>query len=268
MSLSRLALRLAAVEALCPSARADGGPYPTSAGKHVYDSRILPIADADGWQNFVAEVEGRPLVTVYTEEQETEPTDGEYPADRELVELVVEIMIAAGATVRVDGPNGEQQDVGSLEAAISSPEHEALLDLIDQQVRDVLDPTSPVCPEPYSRIAWELRHVRSAPWRDAANRLSRQVARTLTFKLRVPQPSAADVAGIPADIAGLPQPLLMVAQAVAAQSPGGQLLRSIAASLRTPGAPTRLADIRVFSNLDRDAAPGATGADLASDARL
>ena len=68
MALARLALRLAAIEALLPSAVAATGPYPTVAGAQVYDSRLDPIADPDAWEAFLTEVEGNPIVIVYTEE--------------------------------------------------------------------------------------------------------------------------------------------------------------------------------------------------------
>ena len=269
MSLSRLALRLAAVEALCPSALAETGPYPTWAGNEVYDSRITPIADASEWQNFVAQIEGKPLLTVYTEEQETEPTEGEYPADKELVHLVVELMIAAQAVVEVEGPDGQPMHIGSLEAPITSPQHEATLDMLEQQIRNMLDPGSAVCPAPYSRVARELHHVKSAPVRDATDRLSRQAARTLTFKMRIaraqPYGSPSDA---PADIAGLPEPLLTVARALEPSSPAGQLVRQIARG--QPPAPilTRLNDVRIFTGLDRGETPTEADADLVSDARL
>ena len=66
MSLSRLALRLAAVEALCPSSLAETGPYPTWAGNEVFDSRITPIADASEWQK-------RPSLRL-DNQQTTDPT--------------------------------------------------------------------------------------------------------------------------------------------------------------------------------------------------
>ncbi len=271
MSLSRLALRLAAVEALCPSALVENGPYPTWAGKQVFDSRITPIPDADGWKRFVEQVEGRPLVTVYTEEQQTDPTEGEYPADREFVDLVVEIMIAAGATVTVEGPDGQPMEVGSIEAAIADPQIEAMLDMIEHQARSLLDPSSQACPLPYSKVAFELHHVRSAPVRDAADRLSRQAARTVTFKVRVRHatPYGSPKAGVPADIANLPEPLLTVAQAITPTSPAGQLIRQIASGQAPAPVLPDLNDIRIFTGLNRGAvAPTTADADLVSDRRF
>lgn len=252
MSLSRLALRLAAVESLCPSALAETGPWPTWAGNRVYDSRIAPITDANDWKNFVASVDGKPMVAIYTEEQETNPTEGEYPADREFVELYAEIMIAASAFVEVDG-----QKIGSIEAPITDAQHEAMLDLLEQQLRNMLDPQSEAATAPYVKVAFELHHVKSVPMRDAVNRQSRQAARTISFKVRVRHAQAFGnpKPGEPADIAGLPEPLKAVALAVTPSSPAGQLLRQIA--LGQPPRPKRapLDDIHIATNLDRGKAP-------------
>lgn len=275
MSLSRLALRLAAVESLSPSALIETGPWPTWAGNRVYDSRIAPIADANDWKEFLAEVDGKPIVSIYTEEQETNPIEGAtYPAEVETVELYAEIMIAAGAVVEVDG-----QEVGSIEAPITDAQHEAMLDMLEQQLRNLLDPQSEAntgSKSPYVKIAWELHHVKSVPMRDAVNRQSRQAARTISFKIKVRRTYAFGTPkpGEPADIAGLPEPLKSVALAVEPTSPAGQLLRQIA--LGQPPRPKRppLDDIRVATNLDRGAAPtnfdvgNADGPDIVSDVQL
>lgn len=271
MSLSRLALRLAAVETLCPSALIETGPWPTWAGNRVYDSRIAPIADANDWKQFLAAVDGKPLVSIYTEEQETNPIEGTYPAEIEIVELYAEIMIAAGAVVEVDG-----QEIGSIEAPITDAQHEAMLDMLEQQLRNLLDPQSEAATLPYVKVAMELHHVKSVPMRDAVNRQSRQAARTICFKLKVRHAQAfgKPKAGEPADIAGLPEPLKAVALAVEPTSPAGQLLRQIA--LGQPPRPTRppLDDIRVATNLDRGVAPtnfevgNADGPDIVSDVQL
>lgn len=272
MSISRLALRLAAVEALCPSSLAESGPYPTWAGSEVYDSKITPLADADGWREFIAQVQGKPIITVYTEEQETAPIEGaRYPAEIEVSDLIIEILIAATAIVEVEGPDGKPLDVGSIEAPITSPQHEAMLDMIEQQVRNLLDPFSQASPLPYSWVAYELHHVKSVPMRDAEDRLSRQAARTVTFKVKVRHASAygKPQAGIPDDIAGLPEPLLTVARALVPESPGGQLVRQIAKG--QPPAPVLrpLDDIRIISNLGRGVAPTAPkNADMISDVKL
>ncbi len=64
MSLARLALRLATVEALRPTASLQpNASWPTLAGKYVFDSRIDPMQD-------LHEHEARPLIVVYTDEDD------------------------------------------------------------------------------------------------------------------------------------------------------------------------------------------------------
>lgn len=271
MSLSRLALRLAAVEALCPAAVASTGPWPTWAGSEVFDSSTIPLSDADAWKEFVAQVEGRPVVNVYTEEHETSPIDGaDYPAEIEMVDLVVEIFVAAGSSVDVTTMDGTPMRVGDLDVAITSAQHEAILDMLEAQIRNLLDPHRQSTPKPYADIAYELHHVKSVPVRDAVDRLSRQAARTLTFKLKVKAslPYGSPEVGVDPAIAGLPEPLLTVAKALDPQSPAGQLVRQIAQG--QPGAPilTPLDDVRVYSSVNRGEAPTASNADMTSDVPL
>jgi hypothetical protein len=54
MSYSALALRLATVEALCPSAALPNGPFPTDAGRLVYDSRLRPLDEAEAGASYSA----------------------------------------------------------------------------------------------------------------------------------------------------------------------------------------------------------------------
>lgn len=57
------AMRLAAVEVLCPTAATRGeAAYPTLAGKRVYDSRAVPLEDLDGDAPFT------PVIALYTTE--------------------------------------------------------------------------------------------------------------------------------------------------------------------------------------------------------
>src|SRR4051812_48348079 len=143
MPLSRLALRLAAYEALNPFASIKSGPWPTIAGANVYDSRLDPgltVDDPDAWDSFVTSIEGRPIVIVYTEEHDTSPTSGEYPADRHIADLVVELMIATRGTVEIPRADGSPIEVGSVEMALTDRQREALLDFLEGQVRKLLDP--------------------------------------------------------------------------------------------------------------------------------
>jgi hypothetical protein len=260
MSLSRLALRLAAYEALCPYASVSAspqGPWPTLAGANVFDSRVDPVAAEDDWNAFVKSIENQPLIILYTEEQETSPVEGEYPADKEIAELVVELMIVATGSVDVEQPGGGTTTVGTIGAPLSDRQHEALLDVLEAQVRNVLDPQgyAPTAAT-YRQVARELHHVHSVPQRDA-DKVARIAARTVKFRLRIPatgwplQPSTPPASGLGL----LPQPLQGVAQALNPASSGGLLCAAIATMIAQPAALVPLTDIRILSTVDRGVAP-------------
>jgi hypothetical protein len=265
MSLSRLALRLAAYEALNPYATSLSGPWPTLAGGNVYDSRVTPIAGEDGWGPFLTEIEGRPLVTIYTEETEVDPTVGEYPADKEMADLVIEMQIAAMAEIEVVGADGVTTMVGQLAAPVTSREHEALLDVLEAQVRHLLNPQGNA-PSGWiyrKNLARELHHVHSVPQRDP-EKVMRFAARTLRLKVRVPltvwpqlqkspPPTGLDV---------LPEPLRRVACQLDPQSTGGRLCAKIAGMIAPPVVPTPLTDVRIYVGVDRGVTPTAADADV------
>lgn len=261
MSLSRLALRLAAYEALCPYASrsaSPAGPWPTIAGANIYDSRLDPVSASDDWESFLASIEGKPIVMLYTEEQETTPVDGEYPADKEIVDLVAELMIAGIGSVEVELPSGGTTTIGALSAPITDPQHEALLDLLEAQACAMLDPQGMLAPAAFLKIAREMHRIHSVPQRDA--RLSvRLAARTVRFSLRVtatqwPPPLAAGVTA-PIGLAALPQPLQAVAKLINPASPAGQMLATMATLIAAPATLTPLDGLNVFVNLNRGAAP-------------
>ena len=276
MSLSRLALRLAAYEALCPYASVAAsppGPWPTLAGAEVFDSRVDPVASEDAWNAFLKAIENQPLIILYTEEQETSPVEGDYPADKEIVELVAELMIAATGPLAVEQPGGGTTTIGALGAPLTDRQHEATLDLLEAQVRYVLDPQGyAATAATYRKVARELHHVHSVPQRDA-DKAARIAARTLKFRLRVAatawplQPSAPPASGL----ALLPQPLQGVAQALDPASSGALLCAELAGLVAQPAALTPLSDIRVLANLDRGAAPtdaAGSDADMVGDVPL
>lgn len=233
MSLSRLALRLAAVEALCPSASATAGPWPTAAAGRVYDSRIDLISGAISPEEMTAalrDLENKPLLVVYTEEQETSPYGtAAYPAKEEVVDLVVEAMIASTGVIEVQQEDGSVEPVGAIEAPVTDRESEALLDVLEAQVRRLLDvsqraPSSALL----FKVAMETRHIHSVPSR-AADRALRLAGRTIKFKTKVkatvwPQATSA-----------LPEPLASVAAGLAPGSSGAAVCATVAGLI--PGAP-------------------------------
>ena len=266
---ARLALRLAAFETLCPYAlRSSGTPsaWPTLAGPLVYDTRLDPIEASDEWDAFLNNIEGKPIVILYTEEDEVGNSVGEYPPDRETIGLVVEMMIAAKGVVEIVNAAGQPQDVGSLDAAITDGQREALLDVLEAQVRAALDPQGYAPPPVWLAIAMELHHVRSLPQRDASKTV-RLAARTLRLTLRVKmdQPLAPLAPGtsVPTGLAALPQPLQTVAALLPPGSPSVQMLNGvIAPAIAAPGTLTPLEGMNLYVNLGRGVTPTASSFDV------
>lgn len=94
MSYATLALRLATVEALCPTAAiVGGGPFPTDAGKMVFDSRIRPL-DVNEAANRTASI------FVYTDDADLVSGSGQGgPPFRAVMHLVF-VMIVAGPAAK------------------------------------------------------------------------------------------------------------------------------------------------------------------------
>lgn len=252
MSLARLALRLAAVEALCPSALATSGPWPTLAGANVYDSRIdLIEGDADR----LDELEGSPIVIVYTEDDELAPYgEAKYPAQEQIVHLAVQILIAAKGAVEVENASGQTETFGAVVAPVTDRQHEALLDMLESMVRRVLGKRTgedmPPSARIYDRVAMEVRHIDSVPQR-SADRATRYAARTVTFRLKIKAESWPSVDRQPSGIDLLPEPLRGVAKALDPASTGYALCQSLIALAPSPPTRTPMATIRAFLGMGR-----------------
>lgn len=247
MSYSRLALRLAAVEALRPSSVGDAGPWPTIAGPRVYDSRIDLIMAALSPEEMTEAqraLENKPLLAVYTEEQETSPYGASlYPAREEVVDLVVEAMIALTGEINVPREDGGVESFGTVEAPPTDREHEALVDVLEGQVRRLFEPAL-MAPSSalLNLVLMETRHVHSVPAR-TADRALRLAGRTIKFKVKI----KATV--WPAGAAALPEPLASIAAGLAPGSSGAALCASLAPLV--PGAPSLpppLAGVDVVAN--------------------
>lgn len=260
MSLSRLALRLAAIEALCPSLSAIEGPWPTIAGNRVYDSRMDLI---EGDQATLAEIEGNPIAIVYTERDETQPYgEIKYPAQERICHLTVELLIAATGMVEVDNADGTKTTVGSISAPITDRQHEALLDLLEGQVIQLLGrrvgEEMPSSAALYNKVAMECRHIASVPQRDA-DRAIRYAARTLTLTLKIkadswPQNLNAGQSA-PSGLGLLPDLLQMVANGLDPSSTGYALCQSMVGLMGVPVERTQLTDIRAFLGVTPHAVP-------------
>lgn len=118
--LVRTFLRLCALEALRPSALlAADGPWPTLAGRSVFDSRIDPIDD-------LAAGERRPIVAVYTDETNLDKIAQHGPAlYKSTVDLVFELSVVAKER------EGDDYVAG---VAFTDAELDADLDLFEEQI--------------------------------------------------------------------------------------------------------------------------------------
>ena len=233
MSLSRLALRFAAVEALCPYAAQASGAWPTLAGREVSDTPIDPIEAVDAYDALMDRIEGKPVVSVYTEEFWAEPFQpARFPPEEAVVTLVFEMMIATRGALVVVGADGQSSTFGTVEAAVTDRQREALLDVLESQVGWVLasGPTGKL----FRAVMMEVRHVHSSPQRGDDKTL-RLAARTLKLTCKVKNERWPLATGQGLDL--LPEPLRTVGRALDPASSGGALCLALAALVPKPGAP-------------------------------
>ena len=210
--LSRLVLRMAAIEALAPTGAAS---FPTIAGRLVYDSRIDNIDSLDALET------ERPMLVVYTEEaQASSWGSGNTHPDHEVVTLSVEAILATRGKTVVAGPDGKSVEIGVLETGVTDTQREALLDILEGQVRRVFDSRNYVASQnPMGAIVLGVEKIQSVPFRDAENGI-RLAQRSIRFSLRImpdewPDPNTAQGSGLDA----LPEPLRSLAKALPAGSP-------------------------------------------------
>ncbi|MDD1499803.1 hypothetical protein PVA19_15380 [Agrobacterium sp. CNPSo 3708] len=125
--LSAEALRLVAIEALCPTEAIAGEiAFPTLAGRRVYDSKAAPLEDLDR-----SSEDGTPVLSLYTLESGVKPR-GLASADTDSVASAVLEVIAEIAIVARDG--GEEY----ADAAETDPEGRLVLAALCAQVRHCL----------------------------------------------------------------------------------------------------------------------------------
>ena len=239
MSLSRLALRLAATEALNPSALAASGPWPTIAGANVFEERIDAIAQAEtaeDLQNALAGLEGKPVVIVYTEDHHSLPYGSvKYPPDENVVTLTIEISLGAHGAVQAVDAAGNAEVFGADTVPITDRVHAALLDLLESQIRYIFDSRNRA---PSNRlmhlVAGEIRSIHSDPQR-AADRTLRLALRTIKFHIKVKGESWPQAGSAPAvGLERLPSPLREVAAGLPDDSSGRELCLKFANSMPAP----------------------------------
>jgi hypothetical protein len=218
MSLSRTALRIATLEALRPTAalvsdaNPSGGPWPTLALAHVYDSRIDAVDD-------LAANERRPVIAIYTDEDNGDP--GQKPGGppyKRVVDLVIELSVIAR------GDFGGEYVAG---VAYTDAELEADLDLIEAQSRFALHygPTGAIWRKLTGR---KVIDIRSLPHRTSEEG-DRLAMRTLRIKMVIPDDCYDPTpTGDETGYARLPEPLRGVVAALAATAYGAKLARGLA----------------------------------------
>ena len=257
MSLSRLALRLAAIEALAPSATASAGPWPTLAGRNVFEERIDLIAQAETAEDLagaLAELENKPVIVVYTEDHHALPYGAaKYPPDENVVTLAIEISLGATGMVPIFDAEGRAVEFGALDAPVTDRQQAAILDMLEDQVRRLFDsrqamPSAAL----FCSIAQEIRSIHSDPQR-AGDRTLRLALRTIKFHCKVagvawPAPGAAPAIGL----AALPEPLRTVALALPAGSDSRALCESLAPMIApAAGLADPLAGVSVIMGVGR-----------------
>jgi hypothetical protein len=240
--LARLALRLAAIEALAPSALAATGPWSTMAGPRVYDSRQDPIDGLDA-------SETRALLVVYTEADIAKPYgSGQTRPDDTTVDLIVEAMIATRGSIIVDQPDGSTTTVGSVDQPVTDQYHEALVDMLEATVRRrLLGGDADDNARLFRQVAVGILHVESVSQR-VADRTIRLAGRTMTFKCKV----RADTwpTTTQTGLSRLPEPLASVAKALPAGA-ALDLCTALAASVPAPVTAPALVGVDLYVAGDR-----------------
>jgi hypothetical protein len=226
MSLARLALRLATIEALRPTAAVLAGMgFPTIAGIQVLDSSVEPIEDLKPDQ-------AQPIIGVYTEHDDGmagQKRGG--PPFLSTVDLVFEISVV------VKVASGSDPTVFVVADPETDSELEASLDLLEAQIKFVLlyGPTGQI----WQSIAHNKVHSpRSVPHRSSEE--GRRLAkRTMTWRVEV-QDYCFDPAPVvaPTGFDVFPEPLKSFANALPPGSYALTILNGLAAEPTAPVMPT------------------------------
>ncbi|WP_243368867.1 hypothetical protein [Microvirga solisilvae] len=216
MDFARLALRLAAIETLAPSAKAADAPWPTLSGPFILDSQIEPTD-----QRMIADKQ--PLTGVFTDDDEAQP----YGSG-------VDIMNGADATVTLSfesvvpmrlAPAGAT--AGELAFyAVTNPQIEARLDLLCGQIMHAL--RHGLTDGPLRHVVKSFTKRETHTFRDAdtdsrlnARRLSLTVGVKPSFDLGDPTATGLD---------RLPEPLRSVAKELPPGSYGRKICEALAAA--------------------------------------
>lgn len=192
--LSAEAVRLAALEILCPTAALDAGSgFPTLAGHRVYDSREVALQDIDGAETFL------PVLSLHTIESGFALRGPMTSVDDTEADAVLDIV--AELAVSVSDETGSYADA----MAGTDPEARLVLSALCSQVRFLLD-----------------RSIAGGLWRRIVKRIIRFEAKTfgvpdlgihyqrvtMRFHVEIRDDNFDVVAG------GLPEPIRSVCDAL------------------------------------------------------
>lgn len=237
MSLSRLALRLAAVEALAPPSEfgRDMPEWPTMvAGDRIFDSQI-------GTEPTTEAARRSPMISVYTDDSKVDPSGEEFAFFEDGIErctLAFEIIVP-GVVVLEDGYE-------VLVPVETDALAEAMVDAIGAQVASVMQAARMT--GPLRHVLVSVEKVESRPWRDADSDV-RLSARRDEFEVTLRR--SADFAPGQSGLDRLPEPLRSVAMDLASGGYARALAETVAAALTDPAVWPRLAELRFAGSLVR-----------------
>lgn len=216
--LSAEALRLAAIEVLCPTAALlAGNGYPTLAGKRVFDSRAAQIDDVDDVAPYT------PVLSLYTRSSEAVLAGAVTDASDTQAEAILEIVGELAVIVKDEGEAYADALAGS------DPEARLVLAAMMAQARSQLEFSSSGGLFRRMRLATRRVDIETMALPEYGLRWHRMFMR---MHCQVPDDEFDMVAG------GLPQPLAALAAALPAQSYAKGKLTELAARFageaRTP----------------------------------
>ncbi len=251
MSLSRLALRLAAVESLCPAASRASGRFPTLAGDRVYDSRMEAI------EALAQDEQGHLIVVVYTEQSRAVPYGGGKLGSKEhFVDLVIEAGIGVAGKIVTKMPDGTEYEQGGVDFPVTDPQTEAVLDLHEAMIRRVFDKTAANPNGLFFKVAMDVQSVESDPLRDS-DKTTRLALRTIRFECKVRAEAWPAASLAPETLTGLnrlPEPLRTVALTLPV-GPARDTCNALAGLAPDAFGLTALSGIDIYAAFDRVPTP-------------
>ena len=217
MALGRLALRLASIEALNPGARASDAPYPTLAGRMVFDSLFDPIDDLNPANE-------HPIIVVSTEDDDADAKGpgGYGPPFLSTIDLGFDLSVVI---MHRDNDNADYEPLCPQEDG----ELAASLDLLEAQLLFALfkGPSGALWRKMTAR---RVLSYSSVPHFSGEERI-RLARRTVKLKTQIAD-DAYDPAPLetPEGIDRLPEPLRSVVAGLVENGYGAKLGAGIAAS--------------------------------------